>query len=90
MDSVTSSDEGDCAERKELEKNERYGMHIYFINYLSALNGRPWNSTQANFTAELEHAALSRRSNSKTDFAFSGSRTPKPETKSECSQCQKR
>ena len=26
-------------------------MHIYFINYLSALHGRPWNCTQANFTA---------------------------------------
>jgi len=52
MDSVTSSHEGDWAERKELEKNERYGMHLYFINYLSALNGRPWNCTQANFIVE--------------------------------------
>jgi len=50
MDSVTSSEEVDWAERKELEKNERYGMHIYFINYLSALNWRPWNCTQASFT----------------------------------------
>jgi len=50
MDSVTSSDEGDWGELKELEKNERYGMHIYFINFLSARNGRPWNCTQANFT----------------------------------------
>jgi len=50
MDSVTSSDEGDWAEIKELEENERYGMYIYFINYLSALYGRPWNCTQANFT----------------------------------------
>jgi len=50
MDSLTSSDEGGWAEIKELEKNERYGMHIYFINYLSALHGRPWNCTQANFT----------------------------------------
>ena len=41
MNSVTSSDEGDWAEKKELEKNERYGMHLYFINYFSALNGRP-------------------------------------------------
>ena len=32
MDSVSSSPEGDWAERKELEKNARYGMHIYFIN----------------------------------------------------------
>ena len=51
MDSVSSSPEGDWAERKELEKNARYGMHIYFINYLSALHGRPWNCTQSNFTA---------------------------------------
>jgi len=41
MDSVTSSDVGEWAERKELEKNERYGMHLYFINYLSALSERP-------------------------------------------------
>ena len=26
-------------------------MHIYFINHLRALHGRPWNCTQANFTA---------------------------------------
>ena len=25
-------------------------MHIYFINYLSVLHGRPLNCTQANFT----------------------------------------
>jgi len=50
MDSVTSSDEGDWAEIRELEKNERYGMHIYFIYYLSVLHGRPLNCTQANFT----------------------------------------
>jgi len=50
MDSVSFSPDGDWAERKELEKNARYGMHIYFINHLSALHGRPWNCTQANFT----------------------------------------
>ena len=50
MDLVTLSDERDWAERKKLEKNERYGMHPYFINYLSALSGRPWNCSQANFT----------------------------------------
>jgi len=50
MDSVTSSPEGDWAERKELKKNTRYGMHIYFINHLSALHVCPWNCTQANFT----------------------------------------
>jgi len=49
MDSVTSSEEGDWAEIKELEKNERCGMHIYFMNYLIALHGRPWNCTPANF-----------------------------------------
>jgi len=50
MHSVTSSPEGDWAERKELEKNARYGTHICFINHISALHGRPWNCTQANFT----------------------------------------
>jgi len=50
MDSVTSSEEGDWAEIKELEKNERYGTDMYFINYLSALHGRSWNCTEANFT----------------------------------------
>ena len=47
MDSVSSSPEGDWAERKELEKNARY----YFINHLSALQGRPWNCTPLNCTA---------------------------------------
>ena len=41
MDSVTSSDQGNWAERKEIEENERYGMHLYFINYLRALSRRP-------------------------------------------------
>ena len=50
MDSVSSSPERDWVGRKELEKNARYGMHIYFINHLSALHGRPWNCTQANFS----------------------------------------
>jgi len=49
MDSVTSSDEEDWAESKKFEKNE-YGMHICFINFLSALHGRPWNCAQANLT----------------------------------------
>jgi len=48
MDSVSSSLEGDWAERTELEKNARYGIHIYFINHLSTLHGRPWNCTQSN------------------------------------------
>jgi len=67
MDSVTSSDEGDWAERKELENNERYGMHLYFINYLSAFNGRPWNCSHTP-SSQL----LSRGPNSKPDSAFSG------------------
>jgi len=50
MDSVTLSNEGGWAERKELEMNERYSMHLFLINYLSALSGRPWNCSQANFT----------------------------------------
>jgi len=45
MDSVSSSPEREWAERKELEKNARYGMHVYFINHLSAIHGRPWNCT---------------------------------------------
>jgi hypothetical protein len=36
MDSVSSSDEGDWAERKESENNTRYAFHLYFINHLSA------------------------------------------------------
>jgi len=50
MDSVTSSEEGDWAERKEAEKDARYAHHRYFINYLSAQRGRQWKCTQVNFT----------------------------------------
>jgi len=50
MDLATSSDEGDWTEKKERKKKERYGMRLYFINYLSAFSGRPWNCSQANFT----------------------------------------
>jgi len=49
-DSVLSSDEGDWAERKELQKNQRYTLHRYFINYLSAFKGTGWNCSQINFT----------------------------------------
>jgi len=35
---------------KELEKNERYALHRYFINYLSAFKGRPWKCSQINAT----------------------------------------
>jgi len=50
MDSVSSSDDGDWAEWKELEKNERYTLHRYFINYLRTLKKKPWNCLQINFT----------------------------------------
>jgi len=69
MDLVTLSDERDWAERKKLEKNERYGMHSYFINYLSALSD-PGIAHKP--TSQLEHVALSRGSNFKTDSAFLG------------------
>jgi len=36
MDSVSSSDKGNWAERKELEKNKMYTLNRYLINYLSA------------------------------------------------------
>ena len=50
MDSISASEEGDWAERKESEKNERYAMHRYFIQHLSTLYGRAWKCTQINFT----------------------------------------
>jgi len=50
MDSVSFSDEGDWAERKELQKNEKYSLHRYVINYLSAVKRKPWNCSQINFT----------------------------------------
>jgi len=50
MDLVSSLDEGDWAERKELEKNERYGLHRYFINHLSGFKGRPCNCSLIKFT----------------------------------------
>jgi len=61
MDSVTSSDNGDWAERKELEKNERYGLHRYFINYLSALSGRPWNCLHGWSTLLSQENLISRK-----------------------------
>jgi len=50
MDSMTSSEEGNWAERKKSEKNARYAHYQYFINYLSAQRGRQWKCTQINFT----------------------------------------
>jgi len=70
MNSVSSSDEKDWPEQKELEKNERYGLHHYFINHLSALTVRPWNCSQINFTVGA--CALLGRSNFKKDFTFWG------------------
>jgi len=54
MDSVSSSPEGDWVERKELEKNARYGIHIYFINHFSALHVL---GTVHNPTSQREHGA---------------------------------
>ena len=50
MDSISSSEEGDWAESKEREKNERYAMHRYFIHHISKSVGRAWECTQINFT----------------------------------------
>jgi hypothetical protein len=50
MNSGISSEEGDWAERKEVEKHARYAHHRYFINYLSAQRSRQWKCTQINFT----------------------------------------
>jgi len=69
MDSVTSSPEGDWAERKELEKNARYGMHIYFMNFSA-----PFTvvlGTVHKPTSQWEHGAPSNRPNSKTGSASS-------------------
>jgi len=72
MDLVTSSDEGDWAERKELEKNQRHCMHLYFINYHSALNGQPWNCTQAKFTVGARGSLKRTQFQDRRGFAFSG------------------
>ena len=50
MDSKSPLEEGDWAERKELEKNPRYGLHLYFIHHLSALQGNTWKCSHINFT----------------------------------------
>ena len=83
MDSVSSSPEGDWAEREELEKNARYGMHIYLINHLSALHGCPWNCTQSNFTALHQQTQFQDR------LRLLGATNPKARGKSERSQSQK-
>ena len=36
-------------------------MHLCFINYLSAFNGRPWNCSQANFTVALKRTQFQDR-----------------------------
>ena len=86
MDSVSSSPEGDWAERQELEKNARYGMHNYFINYLALF--MVVLGTVHNPTSQREHGAPSKRPIFKTGSTSSESRTPKPEKKSERSQSQ--
>jgi len=55
MDSVTSSDEGDWAETKELEKNERYRMHIYFSIILAPSMADLGTAQKP--TSQLEQAA---------------------------------
>jgi len=50
MDSIDSSDDGDWAESKEAEKNARYALVRYFINWMSARRGRGWDCAQINFT----------------------------------------
>jgi len=60
MDSISSSDEGDWAERKKLDNNERYGLHRYFIHHLSAMKGKPWNCSQIKFTVGA-HGSLKRK-----------------------------
>ena len=73
MDLVTSSDEGDWAETKELAKNERYRMHIYFSIILAPSMADLGTAQKP--TSQLEQAAPSRRPNFKTDSAFSDSVT---------------
>jgi len=50
MDSKDSLDEGDWADIKEAEKNARYALVRYFINWMSTRRGRVWDCTQINFT----------------------------------------
>jgi len=40
----------DWAEKKELEKNERYSSHLGFINHLSNREKSGWKASQTNFT----------------------------------------
>jgi len=49
MDTVESSEDGDWAEQKETEKNDRY----YFINLMCSQRGRPWSTIQVNFTVSV-------------------------------------
>jgi len=85
--SLLSSPEGDWAERKELEKNARYGMH-----FTSSTISAPVTvilGTVQKPTSRWEHGAPSSSPNSKTGSASSELRTLKPEKKSERSQSQK-
>jgi len=40
----------DWAEKKEMEKNERYSSHLGFINHLSNREKSCWKASQTNFT----------------------------------------
>jgi len=40
----------DWAEKKEQEKNDRYGSHLGFINHLSHWERSGWKASQINFT----------------------------------------
>ena len=75
MDSVRSSDEGDWAERKELEKRMRDTECTFTLSIILASSvGDPEIARKP--TSRLEHGALSRGSKSKTDSAFLGWQTP--------------
>jgi len=41
---------GDWAEKKEQEKNDRYSSHLGFLNHLSYREKSGWKASQTNFT----------------------------------------
>jgi len=83
-----ASNEGDWAKQKELEKNEKYGLHTLLSIILAPFTIDPGIAHKS--TSLLEHSAFLRRSNFKKDCTFLGRWIPKPETKSERLLCQKR
>jgi len=68
--------------------NERYGLHRYFIKYLSALSGRPWNCSQVNFTVGARGSL--KKIQFQERLLLLGVTDSRPETKSERLLCQKR